>query len=73
MDGHCHNFWWHLEPMQSRDWFTAKFPERDKYLRSVKYIIKPWTVQEVQEIREAVKNKELGKLVRFKKEYEIAT
>ena len=65
MCGGCHNYWWHLEPMESRDWFTKKFPKRDLYLRKVRNKIKPWTVQELQDIRKYVKNKDLRKLVRF--------
>ena len=65
MCGHCHNFWYHLEPMESRDWFAKKFPQRDKYLRAVKETIKPWTVDELHKIREYIKNKDLKKLVRF--------
>jgi len=65
MCGRCHNFWWHLEPMESREWFAKKFPERDIYLKEVRNIVKPWTVEELQKIREAVKNKDLKALVRF--------
>lgn len=72
MDGGCHNWWWHLEPMESRDWFTKKYPERDKYLRAVKEIVKPWSVDEVKEIRKAIKEKNLSGLIRFKEEYKTS-
>ena len=31
----CHFYWWHREPMDARDWFKAKFPDRYKRLRSL--------------------------------------
>jgi len=33
---HCHINWWHKNPIESGDWFKAKFPERAKYLEANK-------------------------------------
>lgn len=33
MDGGCHNFWWHSEPLEAAKWFAEKYPERMTYLQ----------------------------------------
>ena len=32
----CHIFWWHKEPMEAKDWFIGKFPERWERLQKMK-------------------------------------
>lgn len=67
--GHCHNFWWHLEPMESKDWFVNIFPERWKYLEFAKTRFKKWTTEELHKIRQAIKDKNFKELIRFKDEW----
>jgi 5-methylcytosine-specific restriction endonuclease McrA len=43
----CHLRWWHKNPLESADWFTAKFPERRAYLEERKKI-KKWTAYELE-------------------------
>jgi 5-methylcytosine-specific restriction endonuclease McrA len=35
---HCHINWWHKNPIESGEWFKAKFPKRWKYLEENKGI-----------------------------------
>jgi len=69
MCGHCHNFWWHLEPMQSHDWFVARYPERATYLEFARHQNKAWTAEELHAIRRAIREKDFQSLIRFKKEW----
>lgn len=39
---HDHINWWHKNPIDSVEWFKAKFPERYQYLISHKYEIVKW-------------------------------
>ena len=32
LDGGCHAFWWHKEPMEAMRWFEGTFPERYQHL-----------------------------------------
>jgi 5-methylcytosine-specific restriction protein A len=32
----CHKFWWHDNPTESGKWFEKNFPDRKKYLDSIK-------------------------------------
>jgi len=69
MCGNHHQFWWHLEPMESKDWVKERYPDRCKYLDFARNQLKPWTVEELHEIRKAIKDRDLNKLTRFKKEF----
>src|SRR3989304_2916765 len=63
MCGHCHNFWWHLEPAQSWDWFKQTFPGRYEYLLEAKNKRVVWTQDKLTEVREKVKNLDLKGLL----------
>lgn len=32
---YCHLYWWHKNPLEARDWFAKKFPERYKNLKKL--------------------------------------
>lgn len=38
MDGQCHFWYWHENPLDSRDWFKVKYPGRYAYLQEAKKI-----------------------------------
>jgi len=66
MCGHCHNYWYHLEPMESKDWFKNNYPNRYEYLEFARHQNKKWTASELNEIREAIRNRDLQALIRFR-------
>lgn len=41
---YCHFFWWHKNPLEAKDWFVKKFPDRYKKLKELsrKTIKKDW-------------------------------
>ena len=63
MCGHCHNFWWHLEPSESWTWFEQTFPGRNEYLLVAKNKHVGWTEEKLFEVREKIKNKDLKGLL----------
>jgi hypothetical protein len=69
MCGHCHNFWWHLNPIDAYEWFAANYPDRLKYLKFAREQNKPWTVEELHRVRQAIQEKEISKLIRFGEEF----
>ena len=73
MDGGHHRYFWHNEPMEAFEWFKGKYPERYAYLMFAKNQIKPWTMDEVKRIREAIRKRDLHALVRFKEEFRTST
>jgi hypothetical protein len=62
---YCHRFKWHDNPLGGMEWFINKYPERFKYLQAVKNNYKKWTIPDLQEIQEYIKNKDLKKLITF--------
>ena len=52
---HCHIQWWHKHPIDARDWFKNKFPERFKYLQKEKLNTEKWTRTELEELIERYK------------------
>lgn len=32
---YCHFFWWHKNPLEAKDWFVKKFPDRYKKLKKL--------------------------------------
>lgn len=63
MCGHCHMFWWHLEPAESWDWFKGTFPGRYEYLIKAQNIRVDWTVDKLLEIRKNIKEVNLKALL----------
>ncbi len=63
MCGHCHMFWWHLEPAESWEWFKNKYPGRYQYLLQAKNKYIKWTQEKLLEVREKVKIKDLKGLL----------
>jgi hypothetical protein len=61
--GHCHPFWWHLEPAKSWDWFKNKYPGRYAYLEVAKNKYIKWTQDKLLEVREKIKNEDLKGLL----------
>lgn len=48
---YCHRRW-HSSPLESKEWFAQKFPERDEYLMKEKNNLKPLGVLDMIEIYE---------------------
>ncbi|GIW70255.1 MAG: hypothetical protein KatS3mg101_1002 [Patescibacteria group bacterium] len=65
------NFFWHQSPLEAIEWFKSKYPERYDYLLFARNQFRGWTVEELKQIRQDVKNKNVKGLVRFYKEYEL--
>ena len=63
MCGRCHNFWWHLEPSESWEWFKEEFPGRHEYLLKAKNKRVGLTIDKLQEIRKNVKESNLKALL----------
>jgi len=40
----CHLYWWHKNPLEARDWFEMKFPDRYNRLKQMSRLIikKDW-------------------------------
>ena len=47
---YCHLRWWHKNPIEAYEWFTAKFPERDAALRIMKQNQSPLTEDIIKEL-----------------------
>lgn len=62
LDARCHKWWWHDEPTESGSWFKEKFPERWEYIQVAKNIPRKFTLEDLDQIREWIKNKEIDKL-----------
>lgn len=62
MCSRCHLWWWHEEPTESGIWFREKFPKRWEYLEKAKLVTRKFTIQDLLEIREWIKNKQIEKL-----------
>jgi len=53
----CHINWWHKQPMEAKDWFCERFPERHEYLLSIKNDTTKKDWQEVyNKLKELAKN-----------------
>lgn len=63
MCGRCHRFWWHDEPGEAWPWFIKNHKGRYEYLLKAKNKQIKWTEEKLTEIREAIKNKEIKKLL----------
>ena len=72
MCSRCHIWWWHDEPTESGAWFKKKFPGRYDYLLQAKNVKRKWTIDDLYEIREAVKKKDLKKLILSPDELDIS-
>lgn len=65
MDGRCHRFWFHENPLEATEWFAKKFPNRYAYLMRNKNKIVKRTVEDYEQLLDDIKNKRLKKLVTF--------
>ena len=63
MCGRHHNFWWHLEPTESWDWFKKNFPGRYEYLLKAKNKHIEWTDEKLYEVRKNIKERNLKALL----------
>jgi hypothetical protein len=66
-----HQFFWHDSPLEAIEWFKAKYPARYDYLLFAKNQFREWTAEELKQIREDIKNRNIKGLVRFYGEYEL--
>lgn len=54
---YCHRWWWHIEPMEAKDWFKDKFPKRAKRLLKIKNeLVKRDWEQIHQQLKEELKS-----------------
>lgn len=55
----CHKFWWHDNPTESGVWFQHKFPQRHKYLESIKnkttQLRRPDFLQLIEDYKQKIK------------------
>lgn len=63
MDGRCHNFIWHANPIESRDWFMKKYPARWIYLEEAKNLFLKRDEEYYLKIKEALINKDIKSLM----------
>jgi hypothetical protein len=63
MCGYHHNFWWHLEPSESWEWFTNKYPGRLEYILKAQNKLVKWTPDRLLEVREKIRNRDLQGLL----------
>jgi len=61
--GRHHNFWWHLEPSESWDWFKENHPGRYQYLLKAKNKVVQRKRDDYIQIRKWIKEKNVRKLV----------
>lgn len=57
-----HIWWWHDVPTESGEWFRKKFPQRWVYLEKAKLIPRRFRLEDLEQLREWIKNKEVDKL-----------
>lgn len=50
-----HLWWWHKDPVAAGVWFGKNFPEKQKYLRSMKKTHFDWSPEKVAILRRATK------------------
>ena len=58
----CHKWWWHDEPTESFDWYKLNFPERWTYIQAAMKINRFFTIEDLNEIRKAVSERNITKL-----------
>jgi hypothetical protein len=63
MCGHCHPYWWHLEPSESWSWFEQKYPGRVIYIEKAQNKQVDWSIPMLLEIRQKVKDGDLRGLL----------
>jgi hypothetical protein len=63
MCGRHHNYWWHLEPAESIEWFTNTYPGRYDYLIEAKNKLVHRTLDDLQEVRDKIKERNLRGLL----------
>lgn len=54
---HCHINWWHKNPMESADWFRAKFPDTWEYLKVEKEKIVKFELEDYQRMKDELTSK----------------
>ena len=53
----CHLYWWHKHPMDAWQWFQREFPYRADYLLERKNQVKKYSVIDLKELYEEIKDK----------------
>ena len=54
---HCHINWWHKDPMEAYEWFARTFPARYRYLEARRYTSVKFTIQDLKDLHEKLKQK----------------
>lgn len=62
MCSNCHIWWWHDNPTEAGEWFKKNYGDRYTYLEIAKNIPRNYTIEDLQEVREYIKNKQTDKL-----------
>lgn len=65
-----HKWWWHEEPLDASDWFRKNYRSRDEYLQIAKNIPRHYKMEDVKQVREWIRNREIDKLHYSKEEIE---
>jgi hypothetical protein len=67
MHHNCHEFKWHSNPIESRDWFMTNYPERWTYLQEAKQIVIKRDEKYYMKIKQALVNRNVEDLLILKK------
>lgn len=65
MDGQCHQFRWHANPIESRDWFMNKYPERWVYLQEAKNLFIKRNEEYYLNVKKGLDDKDIKRLMVF--------
>lgn len=63
MCGHCHNFIWHANPVESGKWFERNYPQRKEYLDEAKLIYIKRNLAYYQKVDFALNHKKIRDLM----------
>lgn len=59
----CHLHWWHSNPLEATDWFSAKYPNRYTYLMEHKNKLTKRTIQDYRDLLTNLKEKNIKQLL----------
>ena len=65
LDGQCHKFFWHENPIDAYKWFEARFPNRFAYLQEAKKISFIRNEEYYLKVEKAIKDRDIKSLLIF--------